>query len=182
MARQNNGRNSRQRSRQVSRASRGPTQRQLRAGELVRHALAEVLTREEIHHEDLADVAITVTEVGMSHDLQQATCYIMPLGGKDTDKVLKALHKTGPWLSGQVAKRVNLRFTPHLKFRVDSSFDNADHIQKLLRRDDVAPDLMDDQDAADPKAADPEAANLKDADLKATDLKATDLKDGDDGA
>ena len=127
---------------------RGPSQRQLRAGELIRHAVAEVLTREEIHHEDLAGVAVTVTEVGMSSDLRQATCYIMPLGGKDTDKVLKALHKTGPWLSGQVAKRVNLKFTPRLLFRVDGSFDNADHIQQLLRRGDVAPDLRDREDGS----------------------------------
>jgi ribosome-binding factor A len=113
----------------------------LRAGELIRHAVAEVLTREEIHHEDLAGVAITVTEVGMSPDLRQATCYIMPLGGKDADKVLAALHQTGPWLSGQVARRVRLKFTPRLHFRIDGSFDNADHIRQLLQRGDVAPDL-----------------------------------------
>ena len=127
--------------------ARGPSQRQLRAGELVRHAVAEILTREEIHHEDLEGVAITVTEVGMSPDLRQATCYIMPLGGKDSDKVLKALHKTGPWLSSQLAKRVSLKFTPRLHFRIDGSFDNADHIQSLLRRGDVAPDLMREVDA-----------------------------------
>ncbi|MDP6689158.1 MAG: 30S ribosome-binding factor RbfA [Alphaproteobacteria bacterium] len=121
--------------------ARGPSQRQLRAGELVRHAVAEVLTREEIHHEDLAGVAITVTEVALSPDLRQATCYIMPLGGKDTDKVLKALHRVGPWLGGQVARRVSLKFAPRLHFRIDGSFDNASHIDDLLRRDDVAPDL-----------------------------------------
>lgn len=127
---------------------RGPSQRQLRAGELIRHAVAEVLTREKIHHEDLAGVAVTVTEVGMSPDLRQATCYIMPLGGKDADKVLKALHKSGPWLSGQVARRVSLKFTPRLHFRIDGSFDNADHIQQLLRRSDVAPDLRDNEDGS----------------------------------
>ncbi len=122
--------------------ARGPSQRQLRAGELVRHAVAEVLTREEIHHEDLAGVAITVTEVALSPDLRQATCYIMPLGGKDTDKILKALHRVGAWLGGQVAKRVSLKFAPRLHFRIDGSFDNASHINDLLRRGDVAPGLV----------------------------------------
>ncbi len=122
--------------------ARGPSQRQLRAGELVRHALAEVLTREEIHHEDLAGVAITVTEVALSTDLRQATCYIMPLGGKDTDKILKALHRVGPWLGGQVAKRISLKFAPRLHFRIDGSFDNASHIDDLLRREDVASGLV----------------------------------------
>jgi len=120
---------------------RGPSQRQLRAGELIRHAVAEVLTREEIHHEDLAGIAVTVAEVRMSPDLRQATCFIMPLGGKDTDKVLTALHLTGPWLSGQVAGRVRLKFAPRLRFQIDQSFDNADHIGRLLQRGDVAPDL-----------------------------------------
>ncbi len=122
--------------------ARGPSQRQLRAGELVRHAVADVLTREEIHHEDLAGVAITVTEVALSPDLRQATCYIMPLGGKDSDKILKALHRIRPWMGGQVAKRVSLKFAPRLHFRVDGSFDNASHINDLLRREDVAPDLV----------------------------------------
>jgi ribosome-binding factor A len=121
--------------------ARSPSQRQLRAGELIRHAVAEVLTREEIHHEDLAGVAVTVSEVSMSPDLRQATCFIMPLGGKDTDKVLAALHHTGPWLSGQVARRVRLKFAPRLRFQIDQSFDNADHIGRLLKRGDVAPDL-----------------------------------------
>ena len=123
------------------RGTRVPSQRQLRAGELVRHVVVEVLTREEIHHEVLAGVAITVTEVAMSPDLRQATCYIMPLGGRDADEVLAALNKVGRWVGGQVARRVHLKFSPRLKFCIDDSFDNADHIQQLLRRNDVAPDL-----------------------------------------
>ena len=123
------------------RGTRVPSQRQLRAGELVRHVVVEVLTREEIHHEVLAGVAITVTEVAMSPDLRQATCYIMPLGGQDADEVLAALNKVGRWVGGQVARRVHLKFSPRLKFCIDDSFDNADHIQQLLRRNDVAPDL-----------------------------------------
>ena len=120
---------------------RVPSQRQLRAGELVRHVVVEVLTREEIHHEALAGVAITVTEVAMSPDLRQATCYIMPLGGQDADEVLAALNKGGRLVGGQVARRVHLKFSPRLKFCIDDSFDNADHIQQLLRRNDVALDL-----------------------------------------
>ena len=132
------------RHRDIRERVRAPSQRQLRAGELIRHAVAEVLTREEIHHDDLAGIAITVTEVAMSPDLRQATCYFMPLGGKDADKILSALNETGPWLSGQVARRVHLKFTPRLHFRIDESFDNADHIGELLRRGDVAPDLAPD--------------------------------------
>ncbi len=132
----------------MARGAHGPSQRQLRAGELVRHALAEVITREEIRHEDLAAVAITVTEVALSPDLRQATCYIMPLGGKDTDKILEALHSVSPWLGGQVAKRVSLKFAPRLHFRIDGSFDNASHIDGLLRREDVAPDLEGDLNEA----------------------------------
>ena len=77
----------------------------------------------------------------MSPDLRQATCYILPLGGQDADKVLAALNKVGRWVGGQVARRVNLKFSPRLKFRIDDSFDNADHIQQLLRRNGVAPNL-----------------------------------------
>tara|TARA_B100002003_G_scaffold160184_1_gene148676 strand:+ start:57 stop:524 length:468 start_codon:yes stop_codon:yes gene_type:complete len=124
--------------------ARGPSQRQLRAGELIRHAVAEVLTREEIHHDDLRGVAVTVTEVSMSPDLRLATCFIMPLGGRNTDKVLTALNKTAPWLSGQVAGRVRLKFAPRLRFKIDQSFDHADHIDRLLKRGDVAPDLAPD--------------------------------------
>ena len=127
-----------QNSRHVTRV---PSQRQLRAGELVRHIIVEVLTREEIHHEDLADIAITVTEVAMSPDFREATCYVMPLGGQDADKILAALNKVGRWVGGQVARRVRLKFSPRLKFRIDDSFDNADHIQQLLQRNEAAPDL-----------------------------------------
>jgi len=128
-------------SRNSRHGSRVPSQRQLRAGELVRHVVVEVLTREEIHHEVLAGISITVTEVAMTPDLRQATCYILPLGGLDADKVLAALNKVGRWVGGQVARRVHLKISPRLNFRIDDSFDNADHIQKLLRRYDAAPSL-----------------------------------------
>ncbi len=146
------------RHRESGERARGPSQRQLRAGELIRHAVAEVLTREEVHHEDLAGVSITVTEVAMSPDLRQASCYIMPLGGKNAGKVLAALHDTEPWLGGQVARRVRLKFAPRLRFEIDASFDNADHISRLLRRGDVAPDLAPDL-AADPDAQSDDGEN-----------------------
>ncbi|MDP6346256.1 MAG: 30S ribosome-binding factor RbfA [Alphaproteobacteria bacterium] len=129
--------------------ARGPSQRQLRAGELIRHALAEVLTREEIHDADLADVPVTVSEVGMSADLRHATCYVMPLGGEGIEPVLAALNRVAPWLASQVARRVRLKFAPRLEFRVDESFDNAGHIDRLLRRDDIAADLAAGDDEGD---------------------------------
>ena len=128
--------------RQSRRRVRVPSQRQLRAAELIRHVLAEVLTLEEIHHKELEGVTITVTEVVMSSDLRQADCFIMPLGGRNAHNILAALREVGPWISGQVARRVRLKFAPRLTFRIDDSFDQAENIRSLLRRPDVAPDLI----------------------------------------
>ena len=119
------------------RATRVPSQRQLRAAELVRHILAEIFILEEIHNQELNGVTITVTEVAMSPDLRQANCYFVPLGGKNAEKVLAALRKVSPWLGGQVARRVRLKFAPRLIFHIDDSFDNADNIRQLLSRHDV---------------------------------------------
>ena len=115
-----------------------PSQRQLRAAELVRHVLAEIFTREEIHHKELADVVITVTEVTISSDLRQANCYIIPLGGRNAENILGALRKTSPWIGGQVARRIRLKFAPRLNFHIDDSFDNAENIRQLLLRHDLA--------------------------------------------
>ena len=128
--------------RDIREGARAPSQRQLRAGELIRHALSEVLLREEIHHNDLSGVTVTVSEVSISPDLRKATCFIMPLGGKNTDIVLLALRQIVPWLTGQVARRVQLKFVPKLHIEIDKSFDNADHISRLLRRGDIAMDLL----------------------------------------
>jgi ribosome-binding factor A len=121
--------------------AREPSQRQLRAGELVRHALVEVLTREEIHDADLANRPITVSEVRMSPDLRKANCFILPLGGVGTADAITALNRVAPWLGGQVARRVRLKYAPKLQFHVDESFDQASRIDTLLRREDVARDL-----------------------------------------
>jgi ribosome-binding factor A len=108
----------------------GPSQRALRAGELVRHALAEILSRGEVHDPVLEGHLVTVPEVRMSPDLRQATAYIMPLGGKDTKEVLDALERHKKYLRGEVAHRVNLKFAPEIRFRFDERFDEAERIEK----------------------------------------------------
>lgn len=121
--------------------NRGPSQRQLRAGELVRHALSEVFNREELHDAELSKASITVSEVRMSPDLRHATCFVMPLAGRDVQPVLDALRRRSAWFASQVARRIELKFAPRLQFEVDGSFDEAARIESLLRRADVAGDL-----------------------------------------
>ena len=120
---------------------RGLSQRQLRVGELLRHAIAEVLARETIRDPVVADAAVTITEVLPAPDLKSATCYIMPLGGENLEAVRAALEQLAPWLSSQVSRRVRLKYAPALRFAIDSSFDEADRIKALLKRPDVAADL-----------------------------------------
>lgn len=110
----------------------GPSQRQLRVGELIRHALAEMLARGDIHDDVLARHVVTVPEVRLSPDLKLATCYIMPLGGQDVAPVLKALDANKRYIRGEVAHRVNLKYAPDLRFRQDESFDEAARIDALL--------------------------------------------------
>jgi ribosome-binding factor A len=119
----------------------GPSQRQLRAGELVRHALAEILARGEVHDPVIAGHMITVPEVRMSPDLRQATIYVMPLGGRDEKEVLAALDRNRRYLRGEIARRVNLKFAPDIRFRLDERFDEAERIEKLLRTPAVRRDL-----------------------------------------
>jgi ribosome-binding factor A len=121
--------------------SSGPSQRQLRAGELVRHALAEVLARGEVHDPVIQGHMITVPEVRMSPDLRQATVYVMPLGGRDEKEVLAALERNKKFLRGEVARRVNLKFAPEIRFRLDERFAEAERIEKLLRTPEVRRDL-----------------------------------------
>ncbi len=122
----------------------GPSQRMLRVGELVRHALADVLSRGDHLDPVLAGHIITVPEVRMSPDLKIATCYVMPLGGKDIRPVIKALAANARMLRGEVARRVELKSVPELRFREDTSFDEAQHIDSLLRSPEVARDLQSD--------------------------------------
>lgn len=110
----------------------GPSQRQLRVGELIRHALAEMLARGDIHDDVLAKHVVTVPEVRLSPDLKLATCYIMPLGGQDVGPVLKALDANKRHIRGEIAHRVNLKYAPDIRFRQDESFDEAARIDALL--------------------------------------------------
>jgi len=121
-----------------------PTQRALRAGEVIRHAIAEILARGEVHDPVIEGHLITVPEVRMTADLKLATIYVMPLGGRDTDIVLAALERNKKFLRGEVARRVNLKFAPDVRFRVDERFDEAERIEKLLRTPAVQRDLATD--------------------------------------
>jgi len=118
-----------------------PSQRQLRVGELVRHALADMLTRGAVHDPVIQNHLITVPEVRMTADLQLATIYVMPLGGRDADAVLAALERNKRFLRGEIGRRINLKFAPEIRFRIDDRFDEAERIEKLLRTPAVQRDL-----------------------------------------
>ena len=122
----------------------GPSQRQLRAGEVIRHAIAEILSRGDVHDPVLQGHVITVPEVRMTADLRLATIYVMPLGGRDEKAVLDALDRNKRYLRGVIARKVNLKFAPDIRFRVDERFDEAERIEKLLRSPAVQRDLSGD--------------------------------------
>src|SRR5689334_8908763 len=132
---------------QRDQAASGPSQRQLRVGELIRHALAEMLSRGEIHDPTIESHMITIPEVAMTADLRLATIYVMPLGGRDAKPVLAALERNKKFLRGEIAHRINLKFAPDIRFRFDERFDEAERIDKLLRSPNVKRDL----DAEDEK-------------------------------
>lgn len=123
------------------RAGRAPTQRQLRVGEEIRHALAEILRRADFRDPELQDLNITVSEVKVSPDLKNATAFIMPLGGGH-EELAPALTRAQAYLRGQVAKAVRLPHVPRLSFQIDSSFDYAFRIGQILHQDDVRRDLV----------------------------------------
>ena len=126
-------------------SDKAPSQRQLRAGELIRHALAEILTRGEVHDPVIENHVITVPEVRVTPDLRLATVYVMPLGGRDESEVLSALERNKRFLRGELAHRINMKFAPEIRFRIDERFDEAERIDKLLRMPDVRRDLKDDE-------------------------------------
>jgi ribosome-binding factor A len=119
----------------------GGSQRQLRVGELIRHAMAEMLTRGDVHDPVLEGHLITIPEVRMSADLRLATIYVMPLGGRDIEAVLEALERNKRFLRGEIARHVNLKFSPDIRFHADERFDEAERIEKLLRTPAVQRDL-----------------------------------------
>ncbi len=124
-----------------------PGQRQLRVGEEIRHALAALLTRAELKDPDLAGRSLTVSEVKMSPDLRHATAFVVPLGGEPNGAILKALGRAAPFLRGEIARRVQLRYAPELVFAADRSFATASRISELLHQPDVARDLGGEPDA-----------------------------------
>jgi len=121
----------------------GPSQRGLRVGELIRHAVSEMLSRGDVHDPVLEGHLITVPEVRMAPDLRLATIYVMPLGGRDVKEVIEALDRNKRYLRSEIAQRVNLKFAPDIRFRVDERFDEAERIEKLLRTPAVQRDLDD---------------------------------------
>ena len=107
----------------------------------MRHAIATIIARGDVHDHDLAGVSITVSEVRVSPDMCNAKVYVMPLGGVDKEIVIKALNKAGPYIRGQLSKRVRMKYLPRLAFRLDESFDEASHIQELLADPKVVRDV-----------------------------------------
>ena len=122
-------------------SERGPTQRQLRVGELIRRTLSDVLARGDIHDPDLSGVSVTVGEVRTSTDLKVATVYVLPLGGQNTPELIEALNRNSGELRRVVTKSVKLKFSPELKFMPDTSFDQMDETSRLLAQDRVRRDI-----------------------------------------
>jgi ribosome-binding factor A len=121
-----------------------PSQRQLRVGELIRHKLAEMLSRGEIHDDILAAHVITIPEVRLSPDLKLATAYVIPLGGTDTEAVIEALNRHKRYIRAELAHAVNLKFAPDIRFRSDETFQEATRIDALLASPKVRQDLDED--------------------------------------
>jgi|TARA_B110000914_G_C15495362_1_gene462929 ribosome-binding factor A len=123
--------------------SLGPSQRQLRVGELVRRTLAEVFSRNQIYDEILSGVSITVGEVSMSADLKIAHVFVSPLGGNKSKEVVEALNNNKVEIRKIVTKNVKLKFSPELKFLLDATFDNMDAMRTLFDKDEIKRDTQD---------------------------------------
>lgn len=125
----------------------GPSQRQLRVGELIRRRLAEVLSRGEVHDPDLNRIPITVGEVRTSPDLKVATAYVLPLGGQHADEALAILRRNRNEIRRQTAKGLELKYAPEIRFALDETFDRMDETRRLFAQDDVRRDVEgDDED------------------------------------
>jgi len=122
-------------------SAKGPSQRMLRVGELIRHKVSEMLIRGDIHDDVIAGHSITIPEVRISPDLKVATVYVMPLGGKDVKPVLEALTRNKKYIRAQVAHALNLRYAPDLRFREDETFEDATRIDRLLDSPKVRQDV-----------------------------------------
>lgn len=124
----------------------GPSQRQLRVAEEIRHILAGILMRGDLHDPALAGISVTISEVRISPDLKNATVFSLPFGNASVSEVLKGLNRSAPYLRSQVGHALNLRYAPALNFVPDHSFDEAKHIDDLLRSEKVARDLKHDDE------------------------------------
>ena len=120
----------------------GPSQRQLRVGELLRRTLSEVLARGDVHDPDLNRMSITVGEVRTSPDLKVATAYVLPLGGQGQEDVLKLLARNKGELRRAVSKKLTLKFAPDLRFQLDETFDRMDDTRRMLTQDAVRRDIQ----------------------------------------
>lgn len=136
---------SRQRSPQ---SGRSPSQRQLRVGEMLRHALSQILVRCEIRDPDLEGVSVTVTQAKPSPDMRHATIFVEPLGGKNAKQIVTALNRHKAFLRGEMGHMIELKFTPELRFVEDESFSEAQKIEDLLKSERVQRDLKADDDGA----------------------------------
>src|ERR1700743_1027748 len=121
----------------------GPTQRQLRVGEGLRHALAEILRRNEIRDTDLEGVSVTITQVKASPDMRYATVYCEPLGGQNAKEIVAALNRHKGFLRGEMGHMIAMKFTPELRFVEDESFAEAEKIETILKSERVSRDLAD---------------------------------------
>ena len=119
----------------------GPSQRQLRVGEVLRHSLSEILLRGDIRDADLFGVSVTITQVIPSGDMRHATVFCEPLGGKNADKIIAALNRAKAYLRGQMGHMIELKFTPELRFVEDKSFAEAEKIETILKSPKVQQDL-----------------------------------------
>ncbi|WP_108396857.1 30S ribosome-binding factor RbfA [Devosia submarina] len=122
----------------------GPSQRMLRVGELVRHALADMFQRGDVEDDALHGAVITVPEVRMTPDLKIANAYIMPLGGEHAEEIVAALNRHRKFIRGRVAPQINMKYAPEVRFYVDDTFAEASRIDSLLRSEKVQRDLADD--------------------------------------
>ncbi len=127
----------------------GPSQRMLRVGELVRHALAAIFARGEVEDDALAGAVVTVPEVRMTPDLKIANAYVMPLGGQHAEEIVAALNRNRKFIRGRVAPQINMKYAPEIRFFVDDTFDEASRIDALLRSDRVQRDLREDDEDGD---------------------------------
>jgi ribosome-binding factor A len=121
--------------------AKAPSQRMLRVGELIRHRIAELLARGEVHDDVLASHVITIPEVRLSPDIKLATVYVMPLGGNDVKPVVEALTRNKKYLRAAVAETLNLRYAPDLRFKEDKTFEEATRIDRLLDSPKVRQDI-----------------------------------------